>query len=96
MHIIHKNICRRLLEGREKNNDTGLLYVEATDSNDNIIFNMTAVIIFHWIVWAVLAQIVVVFGVISNIINVVCFVKQGFKDSINVSLTGVYCCTNIS
>lgn len=46
------------------------------------------VTIFNWIVWAAIAQVVVVFGITSNIINMVCFVNQGFKDSINVSLTG--------
>lgn len=46
--------------------------------------------IFNWIVFANLVQVFVVFGVISNIINIICFVKQGFKDPINISLTGVY------
>lgn len=66
-------------------------YVSSLDSQEDVIFNMTAIIMFHWIVWGILSQLVVVFGISSNIINVVCFVKQGFKESINVSLTGVYC-----
>jgi hypothetical protein len=33
-------------------------------------------------------QTINLFGIITNILNMICFVKQGFKDSINVSLLG--------
>lgn len=35
-----------------------------------------------------LCQSIVVFGIVTNIINIICFVKQGFKDQINISLSG--------
>lgn len=47
-----------------------------------------AKLVFAWVNYAVVCQAIVVFGVVSNIINVVCFVKQGFKEPINISLTG--------
>lgn len=44
--------------------------------------------IFSWVMFAVVCQAVDAFGVVTNIINIVCFVKQGFKEPINVSLLG--------
>lgn len=44
--------------------------------------------VFQWVVYSVLSQIIVVFGVVSNIISIVCFSVQGFKDSVNISLLG--------
>lgn len=44
--------------------------------------------IFQWIVFAVMNQLVDIFGTVANIINIICFVKQGFKDSVNISLLG--------
>lgn len=44
--------------------------------------------IFIWAAYSVLIQIVDVFGVGTNIINIVCFIKQGFKEPVNISLLG--------
>lgn len=52
------------------------------------IFSDSDTILFLWVAIAVLCQIVIFFGMTSNIINIICFVKQGFKDSVNVSLLG--------
>ncbi|CAG5120767.1 unnamed protein product, partial [Candidula unifasciata] len=41
---------------------------------------------FDWIGFSLLCQLVDVFGTVTNIINIVCFIKMGFKDSVNVSL----------
>lgn len=45
-------------------------------------------LIIQWIVYAVVCQLIDVFGIVTNITNIVCFVKQGFKDPINISLLG--------
>lgn len=46
-------------------------------------------LIFQWIIYAVVCQTIDVLGTAGNIINIVCFVKQGFKDSVNISLLGI-------
>lgn len=40
------------------------------------------------IVISTVCQMVAVFGVVTNIINIICLGSQGFKDPINISLTG--------
>lgn len=52
------------------------------------VFSDSDTILFLWVAIAVFCQIVIFFGMASNIINIICFVKQGFKDSVNVSLLG--------
>ncbi|CAG5117984.1 unnamed protein product, partial [Candidula unifasciata] len=42
--------------------------------------------IFIWVVLTVVCQALCLFGISTNIINIICFVKQGFKDPINISL----------
>ena len=38
---------------------------------------------------AIMAQIISVFGVVANIINIVVFIKQGFGEAMTVTLTGL-------
>ena len=38
---------------------------------------------------AILSQIISVFGVVANIINIVVFIKQGFGEAMTVTLTGL-------
>lgn len=45
--------------------------------------------IFQWTFYAFLSETMDVFGTVTNIINIVCFVKQGFKDVVNISLLGI-------
>ncbi|CAG5129745.1 unnamed protein product, partial [Candidula unifasciata] len=52
---------------------------------DDIVSDGTR-LIFQWICFQVLGQLMVVFGAVTNVINIICFVKQGFKDSVNISL----------
>lgn len=47
-----------------------------------------ATVIFKWIIIAGAGQLLDVCGIVSNIINIICFVKQGFKEPINISLFG--------
>lgn len=55
-----------------------------------IISNET-LLVFQWIAYCAVCQVINVLGIISNIINIACFIKQGFKESVNVSLLGMYC-----
>ncbi|CAG5126559.1 unnamed protein product, partial [Candidula unifasciata] len=52
----------------------------------HLLLNMEVIVIFQWIIFTVLCQTIDVFGVVANIINVICFIKLGFKDPVNVSL----------
>lgn len=54
---------------------------------DDVTSDSTRVIL-QWIFYAILCQLVDVFGTVSNIINIICFIKQGFSDPINISLLG--------
>ncbi|BFZ07960.1 hypothetical protein BsWGS_10999 [Bradybaena similaris] len=46
-------------------------------------------LVFQWIAYCVVCQVINMLGVISNIINIACFIKQGFKESVNISLLGL-------
>lgn len=71
-------------------NESNRICSIANKSTHYIVISFINITLFNWIVFATLVQIFAVFGVISNVVNIVCFIKQGFKDSINVSLTGEY------
>lgn len=45
--------------------------------------------ILQWVVYCVIGQSIVLFGIAANIVNIICFVQQGFKEPINVSLLGI-------
>lgn len=55
----------------------------------NMLLSNEVTIIFQWVIFTVLCQTTDVFGVVANIVNVICFVKLGFKDPVNVSLVGM-------
>lgn len=44
--------------------------------------------LFQWVVYSGVSQFIAVFGMIANIMNIICFIKLRFKDSINVALLG--------
>lgn len=52
--------------------------------------NDEVVKIFTFIVYCSVCLAIDIFGMAANIINILCFVKQGFKESVNVSLLGMY------
>lgn len=56
-------------------------------TSENILSDEAAVIV-QWLVF-VLCQLVDVLGSCTNIINIVCFVRQGLQDPVNVSLLGM-------
>lgn len=63
--------------------------LDVNRETDALISN-NALLVFNYVMLAVVCQIIAVFGVGGNIINVFCFVKHGFKESVNVSLLGIY------
>lgn len=52
------------------------------------IFSYHGRLLFQWICNAIVCQSIDLFGTFSNIINIICFVKQGFNDPVNISLLG--------
>lgn len=78
-----------------------LKYVNATSSSparqDHVyslerpgsgIVSSEITVILQWIIWSTIPQIVIVCGIVGNVINIVCFVRQGFNDSVNVTFVG--------
>lgn len=63
-------------------------HIERTEKESKLILSYEVLIICYWIIYTVLCQTISIFGIFTNIINIVCFVKQGFKESVNVSLLG--------
>jgi hypothetical protein len=60
----------------------------ASHEDSGKIFSDEIAIIFQWLTFSTLCQAVAVFGIGSNIVNIICFIKQGFKDPINISFLG--------
>lgn len=56
--------------------------------NSGKLLNEQLVIIYNRVVFGVLCQSLAIFGIGTNLINIICFAQQGFKDQINISLTG--------
>lgn len=50
------------------------------------------VLLFSWIVYSVVCQAIDIFGIATNIVNIIVFVKQGFNDYVNISLLSKYTC----
>ncbi|CAG5127919.1 unnamed protein product, partial [Candidula unifasciata] len=61
--------------------DTNITY-----TSGDILISDADLTIAVWVLFALICQAIDVFGVVTNIINIMCFVKQGFKDPVNVSL----------
>lgn len=71
-----------LLESLEKSESHHQKTTDASGISDE------AVLAFTWVIFGVLCQVITVFGIATNIVNIICFVKQNVKDSVNVSLLG--------
>lgn len=67
----------------------GNLSVLVTVSFENSGISVEAVRVFTWVVFTVVCQAINMFGIATNNINIMCFVRQGFNDSINISLLGM-------
>lgn len=66
-------------------NDTGMFVAE----NSGIILDAKTRM-FIMIGCPVVIQGVNLFGILSNVINFICFAKQGLKEAINISFMGKY------
>lgn len=66
------------------------IYEEYTiaETGSGALINDGLTIILKWIIYSILCQLMNVFGIVTNIINMICFIKQGFKDTINICLLG--------
>lgn len=62
--------------------------VSREDDGIDVLINAQTASILNWILLAGICQGVAVFGTFANIVNIVCFLRQGFKDSVDVSLFG--------
>jgi hypothetical protein len=61
--------------------------------SNNIVFDPVSIEVRHVFELAnfiILCNIISLFGIGSNVANICVFVRQGFKDSINISLMGKY------
>lgn len=65
--------------------NSDLRYQKITDSSG---ISDEAVLIFTWVVFEGLCQMINIFGIVTNVINIICFIRQHFKDSVNISLLG--------
>lgn len=62
------------------------------DTAGGFTINDIALHIYIWVVYIGLCETINIFVIVTNVINMACFVKQGFGESVNVSLFG----TNIA
>lgn len=46
------------------------------------------VIIYTYVVQATICPAIAVCGIVTNVINIMCFVKQGLNESVNITLLG--------
>ncbi|CAG5117001.1 unnamed protein product, partial [Candidula unifasciata] len=62
------------------------LHLSSVQDTEDTLVSYEARRLFLWIGIAVVCQVIDIFGTVTNIINIICFVQQGFKDPVNVSL----------
>lgn len=68
--------------------DNGSQFVYVLNVTSDDLISNQLLHVFIWIFYAALTLFIDVFGTMTNIINIVCFIKQGFKDMVNISLMG--------
>lgn len=56
---------------------------------EDFVISKTVIQIYIWFVYTILCQAINIFGIVTNILNIVCFLQQGLKESVNVSLLGM-------
>lgn len=71
------------------NSSHEMLKVISENGKSDLLSNDNFRLVYQWVMFAVLCQTIDIFGVAANTINIICFIKQGFKDPVNVSLLGV-------
>lgn len=63
-------------------------YVDSPETSRTTFIGNDVVGILQWIIWATLPQVIIGCGIVGNVINIICFVKQGFRDTVNVTFVG--------
>lgn len=58
------------------------------DPQSDTVISDELIIILKWVIYTCVCQLINGFGVVSNVINMICFIKQGFKDTTNICLMG--------
>lgn len=48
-----------------------------------------AITIYSWIAFGGVCLATDIFGIGTNVVNIICFIKQGFQDSSNISFFGM-------
>ncbi|CAG5126558.1 unnamed protein product, partial [Candidula unifasciata] len=66
-----------------------IVYFPEDEEESKFLLSYHVLTICYWVIYTGLCQTISIFGVLTNIINIICFVKQGFKESVNVSLLGM-------
>lgn len=64
------------------------LDIQSGSGGGALVLDDNMALILQWILFPVLCQTIDIFGTGTNIVNIICFVKQGFNDPVNVSLLG--------
>ncbi|CAG5123969.1 unnamed protein product, partial [Candidula unifasciata] len=64
-------------------------YSITKDTQVHVLLSDEITQILFWVLFVIVCQAITVFGICGNIINIICFIKQGFKDPVNVSLLGM-------
>lgn len=67
--------------------EANLLSIEEQTLDESGISD-TAMEIILWIIFDVVCMTFNIFGIVTNVVNIICFAKQGFQDSVNISLFG--------
>ncbi|CAG5114704.1 unnamed protein product, partial [Candidula unifasciata] len=49
---------------------------------DKLVSN-DALSLYKWIIHSSICQAIAIFGIAANAVNMICFVKQGFRDTVN-------------
>jgi hypothetical protein len=83
---------KQVIPGNMSSSVRFVLEISEVGDGSPFILSHDVIVICYWIIFTAVCQTISVFGVGTNIINVICFVKQGFKDSVNVSLLGKVTC----
>lgn len=52
----------------------------------DLVISEKAIQIYTWVVFAAICNIINIFGITTNIINIMCFLQQGLKESVITSV----------
>lgn len=67
---------------------SNVLFSVNNENESEVLLSDYVAEIFQWVAFTAICQVLDIFGIGANSINIICFVRQGFRDSFNVSLLG--------